>query len=110
MDENGHYSGEFESLVKVVGDINRRTTQHTNLLGSMTEHLAAIANNTATVAKHYGEVQTDNRTLTKNLMRILLAVLTLVAVYAIADNLKNSGLEVRIPWLGIEITQHEPKS
>lgn len=109
MAGNGHYSGEFERLVDLVEEIDVRTKTNGALLDSMTGHLQAIASNTGAVAKHYEAVQTDNRALTKLLVRLLLVIIGAVAVYLTSDNLKNSGLNVRVPWLGVEITQHDAK-
>ncbi len=107
MAENGHYNGEFERLVGIVEEIDQRTSQHTDLMGSMAVALREISSNTGVVAKHYAE---DNRELSKlaagkNQVSIfvLLVLMVICGAYVLAEKVSQGQIDINIPFIGLEI-------
>lgn len=74
------------------------------------EVLKRIEANTATVAQFFEQLDTVTKLAAgKNQvpMALVVVLLVLAAVYAISNNLKDSGTDVKIPWLGVEILHGE---
>lgn len=104
---NGQYSGEFERLVRLVEEIDSRTTQNHELLGSMTSVLRDIAQNTAVVANHYAS---DNRELSKLAagknqvsITVVIVLMVLCGAYVLAEKVSQGEIDVRMPLVGLEI-------
>ena len=74
------------------------------------ETLKKIEANTAVVAQFFEQLETVTKLAAgKNQipMGVFIAFLVMGGVYAIAVTLKDSNMDVKIPWLGIEISGKE---
>lgn len=105
--ENGHYNGQFERLTSLVRQIDERTTQTQELLGSLSSSLGEIARNTGVVAKHYAK---DNRALTKLAagknqvsITVFIILMLLCGAYVLADKVGQGDIDIRLPLIGLEV-------
>jgi hypothetical protein len=74
------------------------------------ETLKSIEKNTAVVAQFFEQLETVTKLAAgKNQvpMGVFIAFLVIGGVYAIAVALKDSNMDVKIPWLGIEVSSKE---
>lgn len=111
MTGNGQYQGEFEHLINLVEELDTRSKQHGDVLGMMSGHLSAIAENTGAVARHFQE---DNRALAglaagKNQVsvHVLLVLMVLCGAYVLAEKVSRGDIDVKIPFIGLEISHGE---
>jgi hypothetical protein len=77
------------------------------------EVLKRIESNTATVAQFFEQLDTVTKLAAgKNQvpMTVFIAFLVLGAAYAILGDLKNSNMDFKVPWLGIEISTKQHAS
>ena len=77
------------------------------------EVLKRIEGNTATVAQFFEQLDTVTKLAAgKNQvpMTVFIAFLVLGAAYAILGDLKNSNMDFKVPWLGIEISTKQHAS
>ena len=77
------------------------------------EVLKRIESNTATVAQFFEQLDTVTKLAAgKNQvpMTVFIAFLVLGAAYAILTDLKNSNMDFKIPWLGVEISTKQSTS
>jgi hypothetical protein len=77
------------------------------------ETLKSIEKNTAVVAQFFEQLENvTNLAAGRNQvpMVVFIAFLVITGAYGIAANLKDANMDVKIPWLGIEISSKEGHS
>jgi len=94
-------------------EVHRLITEtHAAVIRLETTHVAShdvlkrIETNTATVAQFFEQLDTVTKLAAgKNQIpaSFVMAIAVLIAVYIISNNLKDSNMDVKIPWMGIEI-------
>jgi hypothetical protein len=111
---NGYDKQSWAALYMKIEAIDLRTQNHGECFDTMREELSAISKNTGVVADFFQALREDNRELSriaagKNQVPLYLVVVGLVfiSIYILVDQLRDSGLDLNIPWLGVSITHTE---
>lgn len=111
-DLNGYDKESWHVMFNKIQAIDTRTREHEQCFENMKESLGSISKNTGVVAEFFQELREDNRELSriaagKNQAPLYLFVIGIVfiSIYIIADQVKDSNLNIDIPWIGVHITQ-----
>lgn len=108
---NGYDIRSWHELFRRVTEIDARTQRHEECFETMRDELSTISRNTGVVAEFFAELRQDNRELSrmaagKNQVPLYLFVLFVVfaGVFILADKVQYGRLDIKIPWLGVELT------